>query len=68
MQRRRPAADDDRLTCSHGLPEGRFKLRDMGVGVRWRSPLGPVRVDFAVPVKTELEKSWRVHVLLGPDI
>ncbi|HEU4589679.1 MAG TPA: autotransporter assembly complex family protein [Steroidobacteraceae bacterium] len=40
----------------------------VGVGVRWRSPLGPVRVDFAVPVKTELEKSWRVHVLLGPDI
>jgi hypothetical protein len=25
-------------------------------------------VDFAVPVKTELEKSWRVHVLLGPDL
>ena len=40
----------------------------VGVGVRWRSPLGPVRVDFAVPVKTELEKSWHIHVLLGPDI
>jgi hypothetical protein len=25
-------------------------------------------VDFAVPVKTELEKSWHIHVLLGPDI
>jgi translocation and assembly module TamA len=40
----------------------------VGVGVRWRSPLGPVRVDFGVPVKTELEKSWHIHVLLGPDI
>jgi translocation and assembly module TamA len=40
----------------------------VGVGARWRSPLGPIRVDFAVPVKTELEKSWRVHVLLGPDL
>jgi translocation and assembly module TamA len=40
----------------------------VGVGVRWRSPLGPIRVDFAVPVKTELEKSWHIHVLLGPDI
>jgi translocation and assembly module TamA len=38
------------------------------VGVRWRSPLGPIRVDLAVPVETQLEKSWRVHVLLGPDI
>jgi translocation and assembly module TamA len=40
----------------------------VGVGVRWRSPLGPIRVDFAVPVQTDLEKSWHVHVLLGPDI
>lgn len=40
----------------------------VGVGVRWRSPLGPIRVDFAVPVETRLEKSWHVHVLLGPDI
>ena len=46
-----------------------FKLNaSVGVGVRWRSPLGPIRVDFAVPVKTELEKSWHIHVLLGPDI
>ena len=40
----------------------------VGVGVRWRSPLGPIRVDFAVPVETQLEKSWHVHILLGPDI
>jgi translocation and assembly module TamA len=40
----------------------------VGVGVRWRSPLGPIRVDFAIPVQTELEKSWHIHVLLGPDI
>ncbi len=40
----------------------------VGVGVRWRSPLGPVRLDFGYPVKTDLEKSLRVHLLLGPDI
>jgi translocation and assembly module TamA len=40
----------------------------VGVGVRWRSPLGPIRLDFAVPVKTELEKSWHVHLQLGPDL
>ena len=30
--------------------------------------LALLRVDFAVPVKTELDKSWHPHVLLGPDI
>ena len=42
----------------------------VGVGVRWRSPLGPVRVDFAIPVEhaLPLKDSWRVHVLLGPDL
>jgi len=41
-----------------------------GVGVRWRSPLGPVRVDIGFPVQTDLPTatSWRLHVLLGPDI
>jgi translocation and assembly module TamA len=41
-----------------------------GVGVRWRSPLGPIRVDFGFPVVTDLdpEDSWRLHVQLGPDI
>jgi translocation and assembly module TamA len=42
----------------------------VGVGVRWRSPLGPIRVDFAFPVEhaLPLQDSWRLHVLLGPDI
>jgi len=41
-----------------------------GVGLRWHSPLGPVRVDIAFPVESELPdtNSWRLHVLLGPDI
>ena len=41
-----------------------------GVGVRWRSPLGPVRVDIGFPVQSDLptETSWRLHVLLGPDL
>jgi translocation and assembly module TamA len=42
----------------------------VGVGVRWRSPLGPIRVDFAFPVEhaLPLKDSWRVHILLGPDL
>jgi translocation and assembly module TamA len=41
-----------------------------GVGVRWRSPLGPIRLDFGFPVVTDLEPedSWRIHLQLGPDI
>jgi translocation and assembly module TamA len=41
-----------------------------GVGLRWHSPLGPVRVDIGFPVHSELPdtSSWRLHVLLGPDI
>lgn len=41
-----------------------------GVGARWRSPLGPIRVDVGFPVHTDrdLQNSWRLHVQLGPDI
>jgi translocation and assembly module TamA len=41
-----------------------------GVGLRWKSPLGPIRVDVGFPVETELplQNSWRLHVLLGPDL
>jgi len=49
----------------------RFSLNvGAGVGLRWHSPLGPVRVDVAFPVQSELPdtSSWRLHVLLGPDI
>jgi translocation and assembly module TamA len=41
-----------------------------GFGVRWKSPLGPIRVDIGFPVQTDLplENGWRLHVQLGPDI
>ena len=41
-----------------------------GVGLRWRSPLGPIRVDVGFPVKTDLpvQDSWRLHIQLGPDL
>ncbi len=40
----------------------------VGVGVRWRSPVGIVRVDVAFPVVTELDGGFRVHVNVGPDL
>jgi translocation and assembly module TamA len=39
-----------------------------GLGVRWRSPVGVVRVDVAIPIVTDLEKSVRFHVMVGPDL
>ena len=41
-----------------------------GVGVRWRSPVGPIRIDVGFPVQTDLplQDSWRLHIQLGPDL
>jgi translocation and assembly module TamA len=41
-----------------------------GVGLRWKSPLGPIRIDVGFPVHTDLalENTWRLHVQLGPDL
>ena len=38
----------------------------VGVGARWQSPIGPMRLDFAHPLDdTDL---FRVHLRLGPDL
>jgi translocation and assembly module TamA len=41
-----------------------------GVGARWRSPVGPIRIDVGFPVQTDLplQDSWRLHIQLGPDL
>lgn len=38
----------------------------VGVGLRWYSPLGPIRVDFAHPLD-DPDRDYRVHISLGPD-
>jgi translocation and assembly module TamA len=38
-----------------------------GVGVRWHSPVGPVRVDFAWAL-TEPYEGFRLHLVIGPDL
>ncbi|WP_104204211.1 autotransporter assembly complex protein TamA [Billgrantia saliphila] len=37
-----------------------------GLGVRWVSPVGPVRFDIAHPFDDE-ENSWRLHFAIGPE-
>jgi translocation and assembly module TamA len=39
-----------------------------GIGARWRSPVGVVRVDIAKPVKSDLADAIRFHVSIGPDL
>ena len=39
-----------------------------GVGVRWRSPVGIVRVDVAKPVSSKLAHAIRLHISVGPDL
>lgn len=46
----------------------RFDLAySVGVGLRWRSPVGLVRVDVAAAV-SELDTPLRFHIVLGPDL
>lgn len=37
-----------------------------GFGVRWHSPLGPIRIDLARGLKAG--QSWRLHLSMGPDL
>ncbi|HVF34961.1 MAG TPA: BamA/TamA family outer membrane protein, partial [Candidatus Saccharimonadia bacterium] len=39
-----------------------------GVGVRWRSPVGLVRLDVAVPIGDEFESGVQLHLVIGPDL
>ena len=38
-----------------------------GLGGRWQSPVGPVRIDVAHPFD-DPNDDWRVHITLGPDL
>jgi translocation and assembly module TamA len=40
-----------------------------GVGLRWRSPVGMVRVDIGVPVRDpENNSGVQLHLMIGPDL
>jgi len=40
----------------------------VGIGVRWFSPLGPIRFDVAVPLQSDAPDEYRIHITLGPDL
>ncbi len=39
----------------------------IGLGVRWFSPIGPIRLDFAHPLD-DPDQSFRIHLVFGPDL
>ena len=39
----------------------------VGLGARWRSPVGPVRLDVGVPLSKALDPV-QVYLILGPDL
>jgi len=41
--------------------------KSVGAGIRWYSPLGPIRFDVAVPLD-DAPDSFRIHITLGPDL
>jgi translocation and assembly module TamA len=47
---------------------GDFDARiGIGLGLRWRSPVGPVRVDVAHGIDNR-DQSIRIHLSMGPDL
>ncbi len=38
----------------------------VGAGIRWRSPIGPIRIDFAHP--TDSTDRFRLHLSMGADL
>jgi translocation and assembly module TamA len=39
-----------------------------GLGVRWRSPVGLIRVDFGTPIHDAQRHGVELHLVIGPDL
>ncbi|MDG3087027.1 autotransporter assembly complex protein TamA [Vibrio hannami] len=50
---------------NNDLPEGKVGT---GFGVRWASPVGPVKLDFAWGLDSEPGDRFRFHFTLGPEL
>ncbi|WP_084694199.1 autotransporter assembly complex protein TamA [Marinobacter daepoensis] len=40
----------------------------VGMGIRWVSPVGPLRLDVAKGLNDELDGGWRIHFSMGPEL
>ena len=39
-----------------------------GLGLRWRSPVGMVRIDVGVPINNRYYQGAQLHIVIGPDL
>jgi translocation and assembly module TamA len=39
----------------------------LGFGARWRSPVGPLRIDVAHG-RVDDDRQWRLHIVIGPEL
>lgn len=39
-----------------------------GIGVRWRSPVGLIRVDVGTPINDAQHRGIELHLVVGPDL
>lgn len=49
------------------IKQSNFKT-GAGVGVRWQSPVGPIKLDIAAPVADEHEHGVQLYIGLGPEL
>ncbi|PKH06531.1 autotransporter assembly complex family protein [Moritella sp. Urea-trap-13] len=40
----------------------------IGTGIRWMTPIGPVKLDFAVPMNTVTDTKYTFHLYIGPEL
>lgn len=40
----------------------------VGMGIRWVSPVGPLRLDIAKGLDEEFGGGWRIHFSMGPEL
>ena len=42
--------------------------QSVGIGVRWLSVIGPIKLDVAFPIDDDEEDDFRIHFSLGPEL
>ena len=62
-------ATDDARICQavHDFNDQDLK-KGVGVGIRWQSPLGPIKLDIAKPVGDPDKNGFEFYIGLGPEL
>ncbi len=56
------------IDAGNAIDDLREKLEQgAGFGMRWKSPIGPVRIDLANAITAD-NHPWRLHINIGPDL